>query len=227
MSASPSADSGQPHSSGFSLLLMRWQSMLWSSAGPGAFALAAHLGGRFEPGYRGRDEPISALAAKGASAAPVMIPGFLALSASSYGLGRELRGTRVAPRPIPELLTLAAITTAGAGLFRCSDRTCPTRFLGDHNVTLSDDLHAGFSGVSFALWTAIPAVAALRAVAAGPHYRMRCVQLASVTLAAFLGGGLLARAPSRHWSGAAQRVMLASALSWYPLAALTTCTESG
>lgn len=189
--------------------------------GPGSFALAARLGARMEPGYRRRDEPISALAAKGSRAARVMIPGFLGLAVGSIGLATELRGSAVAPNPVPALLGLAGLTTAGAGLARCSDRSCPTRLLGDHDVTRSDDLHAGFSGTTFALWVAIPLVAARRAKAAGPRYRSWCRRLGVATFVGFLCGGMLARTSSQAWSGAAQRVMLASALSWYPLAGIT------
>ncbi len=199
---------------------MQTGAVLWSVVGPGSFALAARLGGALEPGYRRRDEPISALAAKGSPAAGVMIPGFLGLAVSSAGLARELRGSVVAPSPVPGLLALAGLTTAGAGLARCSQRSCPTRLLGDEDVARSDDLHAFFSGATFALWTAIPLVAAHRAQDAEPRYRRSCRHRGVTTLLGLLGGGLLARSSSRAWSGAAQRVMLASALSWYPLAAI-------
>ena len=35
------------------------------------------------------------------------------------------------------------------------------------------------------------------------------------------GGGMLARNPDAKWGGTAQRVMLASAFAWYPLAAFS------
>jgi Protein of unknown function (DUF998) len=201
---------------------MRARRVLWSLAGPGAFALAAELGGRLVPDYRRRDEPISALAATGSRAARVMIPGFLALAVSSVGLAEELRGSAAAPAPVPALLALAGVTLAGAGLARCSDRTCPTRFLDDDDdVTRSDDLHAVFSAATFALWIAIPLVAARRAEDAGPRYRRACRVLGAATLMSLVGGGMLARRPSQSWSGTAQRVMLVSALSWYPLAGIT------
>lgn len=117
------------------------------------------------------------------------------------------------------MLTLAGVTVAGAGLARCSDKTCPTRFLGDANVTPSDDLHAVFSMATFALWIAIPLVAARRAVDAGSTYRRRSKRLGLATLFAALLMGLSARPQSSRWSGALQRVMIASALAWYPVAA--------
>src|SRR3954470_14637723 len=119
------------------------RALVWSSlVGPGAFATAAFVGGRMEPGYRARDEPISALAAHGTRSAPVMVPGFLGLGAGTVALARALRGTALAPAPVPALLGLAGVTVAGAGLARCSDRTCPTRMLGDADVQATDDLHA-------------------------------------------------------------------------------------
>lgn len=200
---------------------VRVRGLVWSVAGPGSFVLAERLGSRIEPGYRPRDEPISALAAQGSAAARVMIPGFLGLALGSIALAKELRSSAVAPTPVPALLVLAGLTTAGAGLARCSDRTCPTRLLGDDHVMLADDLHAAFSGASFGLWIVIPLVATRRAQDAGLRYRRRCGGLGGATLVGFLGSGMLARRTSRAWSGAAQRVMLASALSWYPLAGLT------
>jgi hypothetical protein len=190
-------------------------------AGPGAFALAAFVGGRREPGYRARDEPISSLAAKGSSAATVMVPGFLGLAAGTLGLARALKGSTAAPNPVAAMVALAGLTTAGAGLARCSDRSCPTRWLGDLDTTRSDDLHAIFSAATFALWIATPIIAAQRAKDADEGYRTWSRRIGLSTLAVFLLGGMLARRPSQRWSGAAQRVMVAAALSWYPLAALT------
>lgn len=197
---------------------MRARRLLLSVAGPGAFALAARVGGRLEPGYVPRDEPISALAAHGTRSALVMVPGFLALAAGSIGLARELRGSKVAPQPVPAMLALAGFTVAGAGLARCSDRTCPTRWLGDDNVARTDDLHAYFSAATFALWITIPLVAAMRASEAAPGYRRWSRRLAATTFVTLMGGGMLARNPEANWGGTAQRVMLASAFAWYPLA---------
>jgi hypothetical protein len=199
---------------------MRARPVVWSVLGPGAFALAAAIGGRLEPDYRARDEPISALAAKGTRSAKVMVPGFLGLAAGSVGLARSLRGSAVAPRPAPAMLTVVGLATAGAGLARCSDRSCPTRMLGDTGVTGSDDLHVAFSVVVFGLWVATPLVAARRAVAAEPRYRRASRGLGLATLAGLVGGGMLARR-SDAWSGAIQRATVTSALAWYVLAGVT------
>ena len=123
---------------------------------------------------------------------------------------------------MPALLALVGLTTAGAGLARCSDRSCPTRFLGDQNVTLSDDLHAYFSAATFALWIAIPLVAAARASDAPRGYRRWSRRLGTATFVSLIGGGMLARKPESTWSGTAQRVMLTSALAWYPLAGFSS-----
>ncbi len=200
--------------------MVRARRVVWSLVGPGSFALAAVVGARRVPGYNPRDEPISALAATGSDAARVMIPGFLGLAVGSLGLAHALRGSPAAPSPVPVLLALAGVTVGGAGLARCSDRSCPTRMLGDENVTRSDDLHAACSGATFALWIAIPLIAASRGVNASAHYRRTSCAFALTTLAALVVGGQRARRPAATWSGTAQRVMLASALSWYPLAAL-------
>jgi hypothetical protein len=200
---------------------VRARAAFWSLAGPSAFALAATIGSRLERDYRSRDEPISALATEGSPAARVMVPGFLGLAIGTIKLAYELRESDVAPGPIPALLSLAGVTVAGAGLARCSDRRCPTRALGDENVTRSDDLHAAFSGATFALWIAVPCVAAGRARQAGSGYRFLSGVINAATLAALVGGGLRARNGDDSWSGAAQRVMVGAALSWYPLAAFT------
>jgi Protein of unknown function (DUF998) len=194
--------------------------MVWALAGPGAFALAAFVGGRRVPGYRPRDEPISALAAHGSRAANVMVSGFLGLATATAVLARRLDGTTVAPDPVPALVVLAGLTTAGAGLARCSDRSCPTRWLGDTDTTRSDDLHAVFSAATFALWIATPLLAARRATEADESYRTWSRRLGWFTLAVLLAGGMLARRPSGRGSGVAQRAMLASAFAWFPLAAM-------
>ncbi len=192
--------------------------MLLSVLGPGAFALAAYVGGRREPGYQPRDEPISALAARGTRSAPVMVPGFLALAVATVGFANELRGTTVAPAPVPAMLAAAGVSVGAAGLARCSDRSCPTRGLNDFPVTRSDDLHAAVSAATFALWIATPLVAARRATGAGPRYRRASRVIGLTTLATLVAGGLLARRPDSRGSGTGQRVMLASAFSWYVLA---------
>jgi len=192
---------------------------LRSLIGPGAFAGAALVAARTEPGYRHRDEPVSALAAKGSRGAAVMVPGFLGLGAGSLALARALRGSDVAPDPVPAMLALAGLATTGAGLARNSDRSCPSRLLGDTNYTASDDAHAACALVTFSMWVAIPLVAARRATGATARYRRWSRLLGVSALAGLVVDGVLARRHAERWSGVTQRAVLASALGWYPLAA--------
>src|SRR6476646_4000127 len=133
---------------------MGWRRLGTSLAGPGAFAAAAFVGARVVPDYSPRDEPISALAAHGMPSARVMVPGFVGLAAGTVAFARAVRGAPLAPAPVPALLAAAGLAVGGAGLARTSDRSCPTRALGDTDVQRTDDLHAAFSGVTFALWIA-------------------------------------------------------------------------
>jgi hypothetical protein len=91
--------------------------------------------------------------------------------------------------------------------------------LGDTDVELTDDLHAAFSAATFTLWIAAPLVAAARARAASSRYRRWSGLLGATTLVLLIAGGRLAQRPSSPWSGAAQRAMLATALSWHVVAA--------
>jgi hypothetical protein len=93
--------------------------------------------------------------------------------------------------------------------------------MGDENATVADDLHAVLSMATFTLWTAIPLLAAQRARLADDRYRRWSRRLGIFTFGTLLIGGVLVRRPSKRWSGALQRVMLASALAWYPLAGMT------
>jgi hypothetical protein len=172
-----------------------------------------------EPGYRHRDEPVSALAARGVRGAKVMIPGFLGLAAGTLALAADLRGSDVAPDPVPAMLAVAGFSTAGAGLARNSDRSCPSRLLGDEHHTRSDDAHAAFALITFSLWVATPLVAAARARGAADRYRAWSRRLGLFCLTAMVVDGVLARRGADRWSGAAQRLTLAGVLGWYPLAA--------
>ena len=196
---------------------MRVRRLLSSVAGPAAFASAAYVGARRQPGYRPRDEPISALAAFGSQAASVMVPGFFALAGGTVLFARSLRGSAAAPTPVPQMLTVVGLAVAGAGVARCSDPSAPARWLGDE-VKLTDDLHVGISAVAFLGWCVIPIVAAVRAKDASPRYRRCSAAIGLTTLATTIGGGRFQRNEGTKWSGTAQRVTLASAFAWYALA---------
>jgi hypothetical protein len=189
-----------------------------SLAGPVAFGAASVVVGRRTPGYRPRDEPISALAAKDVAAAPLMIGGFLALAAGQAALARDLRGTRAAPAPIPTLVASAAATTAVAGLARHSAQRCPSRTFGDRDSTWSDELHVASSFVTFMLWLTTPFVAFTHAGTASPRYRWASLAIGVVSAAVLVAGGALARKRA-PWAGVGQRLVLALFFSWFPLAA--------
>jgi hypothetical protein len=192
--------------------------------GPAAFTTAAVFSGRRVSGYSHRDEPVSALAAKKSDAAPVMVMGFLGLAAGSFALGRRLRGTRL-PNGISKMLRFSAVTTALAGLAQCSDRSCPSRFLGDTSATHSDELHGIFSMATFVSWIAMPLLAATRGTNLQRKDRVGSLAVGLTAFAGWLGTGLLVRRRAPTWTGAAQRVMVASALVWYPLAAVAAFRE--
>ena len=129
--------------------------------GPASFSMATILSSRLLEDYRHRDEPISALAARGMPSGPLMIVGFVGLGAGTFALGSELRGSAL-PSSLPAALRIAGITTTIAGLARCSDRSCPVRLLGDTGATRSDDLHGAASLATFILWGVMPIVAATK-----------------------------------------------------------------
>jgi uncharacterized protein DUF998 len=189
-----------------------------ATLGPAVFGAAAIAGARRLPGYRHRDEPISAIAAKNSGASPLMVAGFLGLGLGTFVLGDQLRGTRV-PKTLPTAMRIAGVTTALAGIARNSDRSCPIRSLGDENATISDDLHGVFSAMTFALWISMPLTAAIRGTRLRPAYRRRSALLGAATLGAFVATGVLAGRRAETWGGAAQRAMVASALAWLPVIA--------
>jgi hypothetical protein len=196
----------------------RTRALVPALVGPAAFGLAALIGARRVPGYRHRDEPMSALAAKGTASSPVMISGFLALGAATWALAGALDRDRV-PRSIVLMLRTAGIGTVAAGLARQSDRSCPVRFMGDDNVTLSDDLHVLTSMAVFGPWIAMPFVAAARGNALPGPARRRAFVLGCAALAGQVWTSVLIQRNAEQWGGVAQRVTVASALAFYPVIA--------
>jgi hypothetical protein len=96
--------------------------MAAATLGPAAFGAAAVAGARKVPGYRHRDEPISAIAARNSGASPIMVAGFVGLGLGTFVLGGLLRGSRV-PKSVPTAMQIAGLTTALAGIARNSDRS--------------------------------------------------------------------------------------------------------
>jgi hypothetical protein len=195
------------------------RALLPALAGPAAFFGAAFKGAQQEPGYSHRDEPMSALAAHGTASGPVMVSGFLGLAASTFLLGRALRGSRM-PGAVAGMMQLAGVTLAGAGLARCSDRSCPTRGLNNGEPKVTDDLHIAFSAPTFALWTAMPLVAGIAGTRLAPVDRKRALVFGAAALTTMLVNSAMLRggAPVRG-GGWSQRAFVASALAWYPFAA--------
>jgi hypothetical protein len=188
-------------------------------AAPACFGLAAAFGARRVPGYRHRDEPMSALAAKNCDGARLMVPGFLGLSASTLALAGALRSTRV-PKSVPVMMRAAGFGIAVAGLARQSDRSCPVRFAGDENVTLSDDLHVLSAMVVFGSWIAMPLVTAARGRALRPVDRRRALALGLVAVAGQVWTSVLMQRDAERWGGIAQRVSVGAALGFYPVVAI-------
>jgi hypothetical protein len=199
--------------------VIRRRGLISAVLAPSSFGLAAYFGARRVPGYRHRDEPMSALAAKHCAGAPIMVPGFLALGASTWALAGALDDTRLPP-PIPSMMRTTAAAVIGAGLARQSDRSCPVRFMGDENVTLSDDLHVLISGVAFGSWILMPFVAAVRGRALHPRERVASLAFGIVALGGWVSMSALISRGSDTWGGVAQRVTVGAALGWYSVAAI-------
>ncbi len=199
--------------------MKRGRALIPAGVAPSSFGLAAFFAARRVPGYRHRDEPMSALAAKHCQGAPIMVPGFLALGASTWALAGALDDTRLPP-PIPSMMRTTAAAIVGAGLARQSDRSCPVRFMGHENVTLSDDLHVLISMVAFGSWILMPFVAAARGRALHPSERRASLALGAVTLGGWVWMSALFTRGSETWGGVAQRVTVGAALGWYSVAAI-------
>jgi hypothetical protein len=199
---------------------MKPRALLPALVAPVAFFGASIVGGRRVRDYRHRDEPMSALAASGCEGAPAMVPGFLVLAASTWLLGGALSESRL-PKAIGPWMRVTGAGLLVAGLARQSDRSCPVRFKGDENVTVSDDLHVLSAMVVFGSWIAMPLVAAARGRELRSSQRRASLALGLGALAGLTGTSVLASRNAEKWGGVAQRVSVASALAWYPVAALS------
>jgi hypothetical protein len=199
---------------------MRARAFVPALTAPLAFFGASVIGGRRVRDYRHRDEPMSALAAKNCEGAPAMVPGFVALAASTWMLGGAVRGSRL-PQSISPWLRVTGASILVAGLARQSDRSCPVRFNGDENVTVSDDLHILSAMVVFGSWIAMPLFTAARGRELRSGQRRASLALGLGALAGWTGMSVLASRNAEQWGGVAQRVSVASALAWYPVAALS------
>ncbi len=116
------------------------------------------------------------------------------------------------------MMQVAGVSTLVAGLARCSDRSCPTRFLGDAEAEFTDEIHGVASMVTFVLWVAMP-FAAAASVDLDRSARVQSLAMGVATGATFVRAGIAARADDPSNSGTAQRAMVATALAWFPIAA--------
>lgn len=148
-----------------------------------------------------------------------MIPGFVALGIGTIDLARNLAASNRAPDGVRRMVLTAGATTIGAGLARCSSRSCPSKFLGDVDAAFSDELHGAFSMATFLLWIATPLVSAHSASIVDPVYARRARALSAGTFLAWAATGALVARRSSRWRGLTQRLMAVAALAWFPLAA--------
>lgn len=148
-----------------------------------------------------------------------MVPGFLALGLGTIDLARNLPAGERTPDSVRRMLLGAGITTLGAGLARCSSRSCPTRFFGDVDARVVDEIHGAFSMTTFLLWIATPLLSARSASAGDPRYARRARLLSAATFVSWAATGALVSGRSARWRGLAQRLMAASAFAWFPLVA--------
>ena len=176
----------------------RWRDAagIW---GPSAFAAAAVIGGRRQPGYSHSRQHVSGLAAQNTRSAVVMLPGFVAYGAASLVAPADGTLERV-------LLRVAGTGTVLAGLARCSDVRCPdpTR---DPEATPADSVHAAVSILTFVAWTSLPFVEARRASSAAG--RVLATANGAVTAVCFVAAGLRASRDTAR-KGVAQRAFLGS-----------------
>jgi hypothetical protein len=128
-----------------------------------------------------------------------MIPGFLLLGASSLVANAPTKTLRRVERA-------AGLTTIAAGLIRVSEARCPQPGL-DPSATSSDVGHGAASIATFALWTAMPFIAAQESEPVW-YSRVTCV-LRVTTLVLFVTAGLTTRFDSPR-KGLAQRAFLIS-----------------
>lgn len=187
---------------------------LW---GPLGFGAAAVLAARRQPGYSHRANHVSGLASVGEASATVMVPGFVVLAAAQSVLSAPTAALR-------RLARLAAATTFVAGAVRVSDPRCPQPGF-DPDATASDLGHGAASIATFALWTAMPVVAA-RDEAVPPWYRRFARVMVVPTLATFVGAGVTTRFDSPI-KGPGQRAFLASVFLFQAVTGFVAPSDAG
>lgn len=191
-----------PHVSG-----LRWRSCA-GIVGPAVFIAAWSTQGAIRAGYSPVHDPISRLAALGASTRPAMTAGFVAFAAgvgayTSVLQGHHLRGAaRAATLTAAATLGVAVLPLGGTG--------------GDHG-------HAIAAGIAYA------ALAATPLLACGPLARRgaRTAAVASIFAGVTVAGALAASVVLPSGAGLAQRVGLTIGDLWIMSTALQFLGVSG
>ncbi len=156
---------------------------------------------------------MSGLAARRTDSARIMVPGFLALGASSLIMDHPDAAVR-------RLLRLAGVGTITAGIFRCSTPECPDP-LSDPDATDEDLAHSVASIGTFLTWVALPAVAA-RNSPPGPYRELSRAMSVAAALG-LIGAATTTRADS-PLKGVAQRAFLGTAFAWHGATAVLAPT---
>ena len=186
--------------------LVRRTAGLW---GPAAFASAAVLAARIQPGYSHTGHHISGLAAAGQKSALVMVPGFAALGTASL----------IMPVPGATLTGLARAAGVGvlaAGAIPASQPRCPQP-MADPEANALDVGHGLASVATFLTWTAIPFVASAQV---GPVWYRQLNRAFRVTTSAGLVGAAATTRFDAPFKGLAQRLFLGSVFTWYVATAI-------
>lgn len=177
----------------------------WSAAGgvagPVAFAGAWTILGAHRPGYSPVDDPISRLAASGASTRAPMTLGLLAFAAGVGVYVPDVRRTYGAPAAIA-----AAVSAAGAVAIAATPL----------DSSAGGTPHAVAAGLTYLGLAAAPALAARRLANDGHEKTARASIVAAASCgAAFAGSALAPRA-----AGLLQRTGLTIGQAWLAISAL-------
>ena len=177
----------------------RRPALLGGAAGPAAFVAAWAIGGAVAEGYSPVDDPISRLAAVGATTRPLMTAGFLGFGAGMAAFAGGLRSS-LAGRAWVAALAAGACTAGVAAVPLDGGR---------------DGLHGLLAGLGYAAVVAVPACAARPLARAGRG------EAAAATVVATVGAAcLLASATTSGPDGLLQRLGLTLVDAWLAVTAV-------
>lgn len=173
--------------------------LLGGVAGPAAFVAAWAIGGAVAEGYSPVEDPISRLAAVGATTRPLMTAGFLGFGAGMTAFAAGVR-TSLAGRAWVAALAAGACTVGVAAVPLDGGR---------------DDLHGVLAGLGYAALVAVPALAAR------PLARADRGDAAVATLVAAVAAAcLVASATTSGPDGLLQRLGLTTVDAWIAVTAV-------